>query len=482
MTTDTTERDTPPTPEPAPAATTDKLDPELTRLALAIVVGAIAVILDTTIVSVGIHELGAALGATVATIQWVSTAYLLAMFVTIPLTGWAQSRLGSKRLWLLGLGVFVLGSTLCALAWNAPSLIAFRAVQGMGGGVMMPLMTTILMQAARGRNLGRLMATVSLPAALGPVLGPVLGGVIIHSLTWQWMFLLNVPLGVVGIVLAVRLFPRDEPARRVRLDAVGLLLLSPGTVALIYGLTQVGRDAGFVHPDVLVPVTVGLALIGGFVWWALRRGDRALVDVRLLRHRALATSSALLFLTGAALYGAMLLLPLYWQQVRGEDALGAGLLLVPQGLGALASRTLAGRLTDAVGGRWVAVGGFAVMALATVPFALSSATTSTAWLMATLLVRGFGLGAVIIPLMTGAFVGLERHEMPDASIVTRVAQQIGGSFGTAVLATILTSVAATSAALGDAFDTAFWWATGFTVLAAVLSLLLPSRGRRLGVA
>jgi len=462
---------------PAPDASTS-IDPELKRLATAIVVGAIAVILDTTIVSVGLHELGTALHASVATIQWVSTAYLLAMFVTIPLSGWAQGRLGSKRLWIVGLSVFLLGSLLCAVAWDPTSLVAFRAVQGVGGGVLMPLMTTILMQAARGRNLGRLMATVSLPIALGPILGPVVGGVILHQLSWPWLFLINLPLGVLGLVLAVRLIPADGPGRRVPLDVVGVLLVTPGIVGVIFGLTQVGHLGGFGHAQVLVPLLAGAALLAGFVWWGLRQGERALIDIRLLRHRALGTSTALLFLTGVALYGAMLLLPLYWQQVRGEDALGAGLLLVPQGIGALASRTLSGRLTDTFGGRWVAVGGFALLAAATVPFALSTEQTSTWLLMATLLVRGFGLGAVIIPLMTGAFVGLEHDEVPHASIMTRVAQQVGGSFGTAVLAVILVSAAAGATslpALAGAFDTAFWWATGFTVAAAVLSLLLPPR-------
>jgi predicted MFS family arabinose efflux permease len=178
----------------------------------------------------------------------------------------------------------------------------------------------------------------------------------------------------------------------------------------------------------------------------------------------------------------MLLLPLYWQQVRGEDALGAGLLLIAQGVGALASRTLAGRLTDSVGGRRVAVVGFAVLAVATVPFALATEDTSNWLLMGALFVRGLGFGAVTIPLMTGAYVGLEREEVPHASIITRVAMQLGGSFGVAVLAVILASNAsgATSlAGLADAFDVAFWWATGFTVLAVGLSFLLPGRARAL---
>jgi len=454
------------------------LDPDLKRLATAIIVGAITVILDTTIVSVGIHELGTALDASVGTIQWVSTAYLLAMFVTIPLSGWAQGRLGSKTLWITGLSAFLLGSTLCALAWSAPSLIAFRAVQGIGGGVLMPLMTTLLMQAAHGRNIGRLMASVSLPAALGPILGPVLGGLILHYASWQWLFLVNLPIGAVGLWLAARRIPRDLPVRRVPLDIVGVLLVSPGIVGVIYGLTQVGELGGFDHARVLVLLVVGLALIGAFAWWGVRRGGAALIDVRLFRHAPLRTSSILMFLTGIGLYGAMLLLPLYWQEVRGEDALGAGLLLVPQGVGALLSRTIAGRLTDSIGGRWVAVAGFAVVSLATVPFALATEHTATWTLMLALLVRGFGLGAVFIPLMTIAFAGLERDEMPHASIITRVAQQLGGSFGTAVLAVILVSAAAGAASLHDlagAFDTAFWWAAGFTAAAAALSLLLPGR-------
>ena len=454
----------PAAPDPAAAP---PVDPELKRIAVAIVTGAIAVILDTTIVSVALHELGTALDASVETIQWVSTAYLLAMFVSIPLTGWAQSRLGSKRLWLQSLSVFLAGSLLCACAWDVGSLIAFRAVQGIGGGAMLPLMTTILMQAAHGRNLGRLMAAVSLPIALGPVLGPVVGGVILGNLSWEWLFLVNVPLCVAGLVLAARRLPADEPGTRVRLDAVGLALVCPGVIAVIYGLTQVADHGGIGSRGVLLPLVPGAVLLGGFGAWALRTGPRALIDLRLLRHRALATSTLLLFLAGAVLYGAMLLLPLYWQVVRGEDALGAGLLLVPQGLGALASRSLAGRLTDSIGGRWVAVAGFAVLALATVPYALADATTPTWWLMAALFVRGVGLGAVIIPLMTSAYLGLAREEMPDASIITRVAQQLGGSFGVAVLAVVL--------ARSGGFGPAFWWSIGITAVAVAVAFLVPAR-------
>lgn len=456
----------------------ERIDPAVLRISIAVIAGALAVIFDTTIVSVALHTLATDLHTSVDTIQWVSTGYLLALGVTIPIVGWAQQRVGGRRLWMLALTIFLLGSILCSLAWDAPSLITFRVVQGIGGGMMLPLMSTLVMQAAHGQNLGRIMSVVSLPAVLGPILGPVVGGAILSAFDWRWLFWVNVPFCILGLILAMRLIPRDAPGTRARLDVVGLLLLSPAMVGILYGLSNVARDGGFARADVFIPLIAGALLLAGFVVWGIRRGERALVDVRLFRHRPVASSSALLFLSGASLYGAMLLMPLYFQEVRGTDALGAGLLLVPQGIGTLISRATAGRLTDTIGARWVALVGFAIVGAATVPFALASATTNEWILMAALLVRGFGLGAVTIPLMTVAFIGLDRADVPHASILTRIAQQIGGSFGVALLAVILQSAAIGAHGLegiADAFDVAFWWAVGFTVVAIGLSFFLPGR-------
>ncbi|MGZ8177635.1 MFS transporter [Williamsia sp. SKLECPSW1] len=249
--------------------TSPGLDPRVVRIALAVVAGGIAVIFDATIVSIALRDLTADLHASLATIQWVSTAYLLAMFVAIPPTGWLQDRVGGKRLWICALGVFMLGSILCAVAWDAPSLIAFRVLQGLGGGVMMPLMMTLIMQAAHGQSMGRLMALVGLPAALGPILGPVIGGVILHWLTWPWLFAVNVPLCLVGAVLAWRILPADGPAAQPRrtLDAVGLTLIVPGLVGVIFGLSNVSKSGGFGRDDVWIPIVAGLALIVAFVGW-----------------------------------------------------------------------------------------------------------------------------------------------------------------------------------------------------------------------
>ncbi|WP_062645724.1 MDR family MFS transporter [Streptomyces maremycinicus] len=465
----------------APAAVDpDRIDPAVWRTAFTVLVGALAVVFDTTIVSVALDDLAGDLDAPLSTVQWVSTGYLLAIFVTIPLAGWAQARVGGKRLWIASLSVFLLGSILSALAWSSTSLIAFRVVQGVAGGIMMPLTVTLIMQAAKGRNIGKVMAVITVPTALGPVLGPVLGGLVLHLADWRWLFLVNIPFCVAGCLLARRDLPDDRPApdgHRPRLDVVGLLLLSPGVAALIYGLSQVGGGTGFTGARVLVPVVGGLALIGVFVAWALPR-DGALVDLRLFRHRAVASSSALVFLAGLSLYGAMMLLPLYFQQVRGEDALGAGLLLVPQGVGALVARGLAGRYTDRFGPRRVAIAAFTFVTAAGVPFAFVTADTGEPLLMAALFVRGIGLGAAMIAPSGAAYVGLRHEEIPDASIITRVAQQIGGSIGIAVLTVVLQRSAGdarTPEALAHGFDAAFWWSVAFTAVAVPLCLLLPNR-------
>lgn len=458
-----------------PAST--KLDPHVVRIALAVIAGGIAVIFDSTIVSIALRQLTDRLHTTLGTIQWVSTGYLLAMFVAIPLSSWLQARLGGKRLWIAALGVFLLGSVLCAFAWNAPSLIAFRVVQGLGGGVMVPLMITLIMQAAGGQSMGRLMALVGLPTSLGPILGPVIGGVILNWLDWRWLFLVNVPVCIVGAILAQRILPNDRPAPgpKPALDVMGMLMLVPGLVAVIFGLSNVSKDGGAGRLDVWLPVLAGVVLVGAFLAWASRRGDAALVDIALFNHRPLAVGSFVLFLLSIALYGAMLLLPLYWQDLRGEDALAAGLLLIPQGVGTLLSRTLGGRLTDDVGPRSVAVLGFLVVAVGTIPFSYAGPDTARWWLMLVLLVRGLGLGLVFTPIMSVAFVGLDRPQVPHASIITRVAQQLGGSFGTAVLAVVLEAAVRHGGSTVSGFHEAFWWATSFTVLGAALSLLLPRR-------
>jgi EmrB/QacA subfamily drug resistance transporter len=457
----------------------DRVDPKVVRTALILVVGGMAVVFDTTIVSVALHRLATSLHVPVSTVQWVTTGYLLALGVAVPLSIWALARFGGKRVWMFALTVFLAGSVGSSLAWDAGSLIAWRVVQGLGGGLMLPVMTTLIMQAAGGRALGRTTTWVALPALLGPILGPLLGGAIITDLSWRFMFWVNVPFCVAGLILAGRHLADDRPAAsaaRPRLDVWGLVLLTPGIATVILGLSNAGSADGFDHPGVIAPLAVGVAFLTAFTVYALRRRD-PLVDLRLLATRSVGSSSSVLFLSGFSLYGAMLLLPLYYQEIRGVSALTAGLMLVPQGIGTLLSRQVAGPLTDRIGARSIAVVGFLVVAAATVPFASVDAT-SNGWLLALwLLIRGVGLGAVTMPVITASYVGLDRAQIAHSSVLTRTAQQLGGSFGTAVLAVILEqSIAGTgTGAVVSGFHVAFWWATGFSLVATALCAWLPGR-------
>jgi EmrB/QacA subfamily drug resistance transporter len=345
-------------------------------------------------------------------------------------------------------------------------------------------MTTLIFQAAGGKSLGRLVTYVALPALLGPILGPVIGGAILTHLSWRFMFWVNVPFCVAGILLAWRYLADDAPghakgiaAAKAKLDVPGLLLIAPGTAVLLYGLANAGTSAGFDRPDVIVPLVIGAALLAAFTWYALRKA-RPLVEIRLLAKRSVASSSAALFFSGFSLYGAMLLLPLFYQDVRGATALTAGLLLVPQGIGAVLSRTVAGSNIDRFGSRPIVLAGFVIVAAATVPFAFAGPHTNS-WLLALwMVIRGFGLGAVTMPLMVAAYVGLDKEQIPHSSVLTRMAQQIGGSFGTAVLAVILEgAIAAHHGSLADGFHVAFWWSAGFSAVAVLLSLWLPGAQR-----
>jgi EmrB/QacA subfamily drug resistance transporter len=463
------------------AAEAATLTPAVRNALLALIVGGIAAILDSTMVTIALHTLVVSLHSTDGAIGWVTTGYLLAMVVAIPVTGWAESRWGGKRAWMAALVLFVAGSVLCAASWNDASLIGFRVVQGFAAGLIFPLMQTLAVRAAGGRASSSLIAAVSLPLALGPILGPVIGGLILNWLSWRWLFLVNVPVIAVGLALAWRLLPADRPspgAARARLDLIGLGLLGPALAGILLGLSNLSEDGGIAHAGVLVPLLAGVALLGAFIAWAVRPGNRRpVVDVRLLRLRSLGSASAVLFTAGAALYAGMFLLPLYYQQLHGESVLDAGLLLIPQGVGSLAARFAVARLVGRLGARLVTIVSFLLAAAATVPFALAGLHASLWLLGLALLVRGFGIGAVLIPPLSVAYQDVPAAGIPHATMNTRISQQVGASFGIAIVAVALQSLLARGAvgAVGavGAFQGAFWWATGITVVALIPALALP---------
>lgn len=466
----------------------DRIEPWVWRIAAVIVLGSIMSILDTTIVNVALATLHHDLHSSLADIQWVITGYLLSLAVVIPLSGWASRRFGTKPVYLVSIVLFTAGSALCGLAASTTTLIIFRVLQGVGGGMIMPVGQIILAGAAGPRRMGRVMAVTGVPTMLAPIIGPTIGGLLIDSASWRWIFYVNVPIGVIATVLAVRLIPgaARERSHAQRLDVLGLLLLATGLPLLTYGLAEVGTTGSFSSPKVLVSIGASIVLIIAFIVHALRAAV-PLLDLRLYRRSTYASASAAMFFLGAALFGVMILLPLYFQNVRHESVLDTGLLLAPQGVGMAMMMPIVGRLTDRVGGGLLAIIGVIVTALIGIPFGLIGANTSFVWLSVEQFIRGIGIGFAFMPAYIAALAALDRSELSDATPQLNVLMRVGGSLGTAVLAVVLqrtlTSAGAhpTLAAAAGAYGTSFWWGVAFIAVAIVpcVILLRAERGARL---
>jgi EmrB/QacA subfamily drug resistance transporter len=379
------------------AQETDRIEPWVWRIAAVIVLGSIMSILDTTIVNVALATLHNDLHSPLADIQWVITGYLLSLAVVIPLSGWSSRRFGAKRIYLISIVLFTIGSVLCGLADSTASLIVFRVLQGIGGGMIMPVGQMILAGAAGPKRMGRVMAVTGVPTMLAPIIGPTIGGVLIDSASWRWIFFVNLPIGVLATVLAVRLIPADRADReRQSLDVLGLLLLATGLPLLTYGLAEVGTTGSFSSAKVVVSIPIAIVLIVAFIFHALRV-KVPLLDLSLYRRNTYAAASAAMFFLGAALFGVMILLPLYFQDVRHESVLDTGLLLAPQGVGMAMMMPIVGRLTDRVGGGPLTIIGVIVTALIGIPFGFIGDHTSYVLLSVEQFIRGIGIGFAFMP-------------------------------------------------------------------------------------
>lgn len=458
----------------------EKFEPMVLQVAIIMVIGSLAPLLDSTMVNVAIKTIGEDFKSTISVIQWIITGYVLTMGITIPISGWATNRFGSKQVYMFSLLIFLVGSILSSLSWSIESLIGFRLLQGAGAGLMMPTLQTAIVQTTSGRNLGRVMSIVSIPGLLGPILGPVLGGIIVNGLNWRWIFYVNIPITIIALLLAWRGLPTDEPSNsKQSLDIIGILLLSPAFAILIYAISQISSHGSFNSTEVITPLVIGLLLLAVFIVYALCTKISPVLDLRLFKSLNFSASTALLFLSGIITNGAMLLLPLYYQQVRGESVLFAGLLLIPQGAGMLLTRSWVGRLTDSTGSRIIVIISLLVTIIGTLPFAFASSNTNQVLLAAALLIRGAGLGGLLIPIMASAYMGLNRDQIPHASISTRILQTIGGAFGSALLATIVEHQLSSSSVpsiqtTASAYNVAFWWSIGFAMIAIIPALLLST--------
>ncbi|MCB0881286.1 MAG: DHA2 family efflux MFS transporter permease subunit [Thermoleophilia bacterium] len=483
------------------------IDAAVLRIAGVVVLGIIMSILDMTIVNVALPTFQQVFGdpgapLTYSHAAWSVTAYTLALATVIPLTGWAADRFGTKRLYIAAIAMFTVGSVLCATAWDMNALIAFRVVQGLGGGMLMPLGMTILTRAAGPYRMGRLMAILGIPILLGPILGPVLGGWLIEAVSWHWIFLVNLPVGIIALAYAWWALPADEAKPSESFDFLGMALLSPGLASFLFGVSSIPEKGTAADPWVWVPAGIGLALMALFVVHALR-ADHPLLDLRMLRERTLTVPMITLFAYISAFFGGLLLVPTYFQEVRGESTLHAGLLVAPQGIGAMLTMPLVGRLSDRMPiGRIVPVG-IGVVCVGIFLLAHVGAGTPYWQIMGTLFLIGLGMGCVTMPLFTSAMRALKPHQVARGSTLLNINQQIASSVGVALMSVILTShlkdadlalpaIAAqrdpaVAQQLGprgmmeglsqaaSAFGTTFWVALALVAFALIPALMLPRR-------
>ncbi|WP_062987273.1 DHA2 family efflux MFS transporter permease subunit [Nocardia anaemiae] len=418
---------------------TDKLDIAVFKVAGVVVLGAIMSILDITVVTVAIPKFQNEFHTTTAIAAWSMTGYTLALASVIPLTGWAADRFGTKRLYMLALTLFVLGSVLCSQAWSMETLIAFRVLQGLGGGMLMPLGMTIMTHAAGPQRVGRVMAVLGVPMLLGPICGPILGGWLIDSYGWKWIFLINAPVGVVALILAFIVFPADNPEPSESFDFLGMLLASPGLALFLFGVSSIPGEGTVIAPKVLIPAAIGLVLIVLFVLHALRT-EHPLIDLHLFRNRSLTFAVLTMVLFATAFFGAGLLLPTYLQQVRGETAMAAGLLMVPQGLGAMLTMPIAGRLVDKIGPGKIVMVGISLISLGTVFFVQLKSDTSYPFMLGALFVMGLGMGCTMMPTMTAAIQTLTHQQVARGTTLMNIINQSAGSIGTATMSVVLSSL------------------------------------------
>ncbi|WP_321815478.1 MULTISPECIES: DHA2 family efflux MFS transporter permease subunit [unclassified Paraburkholderia] len=451
--------------------TPSRIDPRIWKVALVVSIGSFMAQMDATLVNVSLSTIGRTLDAPIAQTQWIVSGYLLAMALMLPLNGWLVDRVGARRLYLFCFATFTLASALCGLAHDIAMLIGARLFQGLVAGVLAP-MAQMMIGRVGGKNMQRVMGYTTLPILLGPILGPVLAGAILAHASWPWLFFVNVPIGVLGIALAARMLPRDTAIAQARqFDHAGFALISPGLVALVYGLQSATDFEGIAF------IAAGIVLLAAFVKHALNKGDSALIDVRIFSVRLFRVAAFTQFFANGMLFGRQLAVPLFLIAGCGLSAAQAGWLVAAIGIGMMGSFAVLGVLTDRFGCRPVASGGALLALVGTLVFVwMSIHAYSPVWATLSLFVTGLGQGTISVPAIAAAYASLPKARMAVANTALNIAQRIGGPFATTLVSIALSSAAShTAIALPHHFLAAFLALALLHLLCFVFTLYLPTR-------
>lgn len=434
-------------------------------------------LLDITIVNVALPTLGREFGAGPNTLEWVVTGYLLSLAVWVPASGWLGDRFGTRRIFLLALSVFLLGSLLCALAWNIITLVAFRVLQGAGGGMLTPVGMTLLFRAFPPEERPRVGAILLVPSLIAPALGPIIGGVLVTAVDWRWIFLLNLPLGLAALLLGARYLREHREPAPGRFDLWGFAGSGIGLALALYALSH-GPAAGWAAPEVIATGAGGLAILGAVACYEWRR-PAPMLDLRLFADRAFGWTSLFFVVLFAGWMGTMFLLPLYLQDLHGLSALASGLTTFPQALGLILTIRLSTRLAGRADPRRTLMLGAVAVAVTTAPLLLLDQHTNLWVIRAALLVRGMAMGLIAVTVQTAPYANISPAAMGRAMALTGVNRHVCSALGVAALATVLIERGGTPGAGPDAmlggFHAAFAVAVLLSLAALVVTLVARSR-------
>ncbi|UQZ86447.1 putative transport protein HsrA [Paenibacillus konkukensis] len=454
---------------------------------MAVVLGMFMVILDTTAVNVAIPGLLDYFDTEVSTMQWAITGYTLALSAVIPLAGWMTDRFGAKRIFLITIGLFTLGSALCSLAASPEQLVLFRIIQGLGGGMIAPIGFAMVFRLAPEGSRGALMGMLGVPMLLAPAIGPILSGWLMEYATWHWIFLINIPIGIIAIFVGIRYLQNFERKAVPALDYLGMILGPTAFVMLAYGVSEGGHS--WTSTQTITGLSIGGIALLLFIIVELRQKE-PLLELRVFRSSDFSRGILIAWMLQIALFGAMVLIPLYFQTVSGYGPLKTGLVMLPQALASAFMMPIGGRLFDKIGARPLAVSGLGLITTALVMLSQITQDTSLTYIIFSLVMVGAGSGLSMMALNTHVLQSAPLRLVNRVTPLTTAAQQVMVSFAVAGLTGYLTSqladhmkesggidpIGSAVAAYGDTFLVA----AGIACAGALLGLILRRPKPQLG--
>ena len=403
---------------------------------LVALIGAFMAILDSSIVNVAIATIMHVFSTTTSVVQWVSTIYLLALGVVVPLSGWLGDRLGFKRLYMLAMAVFVFGSLLCTVSWSITALIAARVIQALGGGMIMPTTMAMVYRMVPKDRIGRAMGIFGVALLVAPAIGPTLGGYLVEYVDWRWIFTINRPIGVVGLFVSYFLLPEFETADAGKFDVPGAVSSAIGLFSLLLAFTK-GADWGWTSERIILLFYVGLTSLGLFVYLELS-SPHPLLDLRGLKYSTFTFANLTIVVTVIGMYAGLFYLPLFLQTARGLGAFKTGLLMMPGALLSGLMMPISGRLYDQIGPRWLVVGGLLLLAFLTYTFHNLTLYTPVLTVMMWVMLRGLVMAFANMPAQTASIAVIPQELVGRASALTNIISRVSSSFGLAVLTSIMT--------------------------------------------